>query len=69
MSTYHATIDWAFAGEDFLKHRYSREHTVTLEGGTVIPGSASPHIVAVASPASTAPAEPALEPQGLRSST
>ncbi|MBS0408474.1 MAG: OsmC family protein [Proteobacteria bacterium] len=45
MSTYHATIDWAFAGEDFLRHRYSREHTVTLGGGTVIPGSASPHIV------------------------
>jgi organic hydroperoxide reductase OsmC/OhrA len=45
MSTYRTTVDWAFAGEDFLKHRYSREHTVTLPGGTVIPGSASPHIV------------------------
>ncbi len=45
MSTYRTTVDWTFAGEDFVKHRYSREHTVTLEGGTVIPGSASPHIV------------------------
>ena len=45
MSTYRATIDWTFAGEDFLRHRYSREHTVTLEGGMVIAGSASPHIV------------------------
>ncbi|HEX7758013.1 MAG TPA: OsmC family protein [Caulobacteraceae bacterium] len=45
MSTYRATVDWAFAGEDFLKHRYSREHTVTFEHGTVVPGSASPHIV------------------------
>ena len=45
MSTYRATIDWAFAGEDFLRHRYSREHTVTFEHGTVVPGSASPHIV------------------------
>src|SRR5258706_15926483 len=45
MSTYRTTVDWAFAGEDFLRHRYSREHTVTLEGGMVIAGSASPHIV------------------------
>ncbi len=45
MSTYHATVDWAFAGEDFLRRRYSREHTVTFEHGTVVPGSASPHIV------------------------
>ncbi len=45
MSTYRTTVDWAFAGEDFLKHRYSREHTVTFEHGTVVPGSASPHIV------------------------
>jgi organic hydroperoxide reductase OsmC/OhrA len=45
MSTYRTTIDWTFSGEDFLRHRYSREHTITLEGGAVIPGSASPHIV------------------------
>ena len=45
MSTYRATIDWAFEGEDFLRHRYSRAHTIAFEGGPEVPGSASPHIV------------------------
>ena len=45
MSTYRTLVDWTFAGEDFLKHRYSREHTVTFPGGAVIAGSASPTIV------------------------
>jgi len=45
MSTYRATIEWKSDGGDFLKHRYSREHTVAFEGGLTVPGSASPHIV------------------------
>jgi organic hydroperoxide reductase OsmC/OhrA len=32
-------------GEDFLKGRYSRGHTVRFDGGTVIPASASPQVV------------------------
>jgi organic hydroperoxide reductase OsmC/OhrA len=44
--TYTADIDWKLAsGEDFLKGRYSRGHTLSFDGGTVIPASASPHVV------------------------
>jgi organic hydroperoxide reductase OsmC/OhrA len=44
--TYTANIDWKLAdGEDFAKGRYSRGHTLTFDGGTVVPASASPHVV------------------------
>ena len=46
MATYTADIDWKLAdGEDFLKGGYSRGHTLTFDGGTVVPASASPHVV------------------------
>jgi len=46
MATYTADIDWKLAeGEDFPKGRYSRGHTLTFDGGTVVPASASPHVV------------------------
>jgi organic hydroperoxide reductase OsmC/OhrA len=45
VSTYRATVDWKSDGGDFLKHRYSREHTVAFDGGLCVPGAASPHIV------------------------
>jgi hypothetical protein len=46
MATYSADIDWKLAdGEDFPKGRYSRGHTLTFDGGTVVPTSASPHVV------------------------
>jgi organic hydroperoxide reductase OsmC/OhrA len=46
MTIYTAEIRWtASEGEDFLKGRFSRAHTVSFDGGTVVPGSASPHIV------------------------
>jgi organic hydroperoxide reductase OsmC/OhrA len=46
MATYTAVIDWKLAdGEDFPKGRYSRGHTLTFDGGTVVPASASPHVV------------------------
>jgi hypothetical protein len=32
-------------GDDFLNGRYSRGHTVSFDGGTVVPASASPHVV------------------------
>jgi organic hydroperoxide reductase OsmC/OhrA len=45
-STYTADINWKLAsGEDFLKGRYSRGHTLSFDGGTVVPASASPHVV------------------------
>jgi organic hydroperoxide reductase OsmC/OhrA len=46
MATYTADIDWKLAdGEDFLAGRYSRGHTLRFDGGTVVPASASPHVV------------------------
>jgi organic hydroperoxide reductase OsmC/OhrA len=46
MTIYTAEIKWtASESEDFLKGRFSRAHTVRFDGGTVVPGSASPHIV------------------------
>jgi organic hydroperoxide reductase OsmC/OhrA len=46
MATHHATIRWfASPGEDFAKGQYSRAHSWSFDGGTVVPASASPHIV------------------------
>lgn len=46
MASYRATVDWALApGEDFPAGRYSRAHTLSFDGGTVVPGSASPQVV------------------------
>jgi organic hydroperoxide reductase OsmC/OhrA len=46
MATYTADIKWTLKdGEDFAKGRYSRGHTVCFDGGTVVPASASPHVV------------------------
>jgi hypothetical protein len=46
MARYTAAIDWALReGEDFAHGRYSRGHTVRFDGGTVLPASASPHVV------------------------
>ena len=43
---YTANVDWRLkSGEDFLKGRYSRGHTLSFDGGTVVPASASPHVV------------------------
>ena len=46
MSDYRANVVWCLqAGEDFLKGRYSRGHSVVFEGGHEVPGTASPHVV------------------------
>ena len=46
MATYTADVSWTLkSGEDFLKGRYSRGHTVSFDGGIVVPASASPHVV------------------------
>jgi organic hydroperoxide reductase OsmC/OhrA len=46
MAIYTADISWTLAsGEDFPKGRYSRGHTLSFDGGTVVPASASPHVV------------------------
>ena len=45
MSEHTATTRWAFAGGDFLKGRYSREHTWSFDGGAIVPASPSSGIV------------------------
>jgi organic hydroperoxide reductase OsmC/OhrA len=46
MATYTAKIEWKLGdGEDFPKGRYSRGHTLSFDGGAVVPASASPHVV------------------------
>jgi len=45
MANYIATIRWKNAGPDFLKGKFSREHTWSFDGGVTIPASPSPHVV------------------------
>ena len=45
MSEHKATISWKRSGEDFLKGRYSREHTWSFDGGAVVAASSSPSVV------------------------
>ncbi|EEF58182.1 OsmC family protein [Pedosphaera parvula] len=47
MSEHKAIICWKRTSPDFLKGRYSREHTWTFDGGTTIPASPSPSVVPV----------------------
>jgi organic hydroperoxide reductase OsmC/OhrA len=45
MSDYKALISWKLQGSEFLKGRYSREHTWTFDGGLSVPASSSPSVV------------------------
>ncbi len=45
MSEHKATVRWALQGGEFLKGRYSREHTWTFDGGVTVPASPSPAAV------------------------
>ena len=47
MSGHKATIDWQRNGPDFLKGRYSREHTWSFDGGVTVPASPAPSVVPV----------------------
>ncbi|HEX8062469.1 MAG TPA: OsmC family protein [Allosphingosinicella sp.] len=44
MADYLATIEWRSDG-GFRDGRYSRSHSWRFDGGAVVPGSASPHVV------------------------
>ena len=60
MSKHTATIRWALAPDAaFLKGRYSRAHDWHFDGGAVVRGSSSPHIVRppFADPAAVDPEE------------
>lgn len=45
MSDHKATITWKRTSPDFLKGKYSREHSWTFDGGLTIPASPSPSVV------------------------
>ena len=45
MSEYKATIKWQRTSPDFLKGKYSREHTWAFDGGATVPASAAPGVV------------------------
>jgi len=45
MSAHKATIDWQRRDPDFLRGRYSREHTWSFDGGVTVPASPSPSVV------------------------
>ena len=47
MSAYQATIEWARNGGDFAGGTYSRAHEWRFDGGAVVRGSSSPHVVPV----------------------
>ncbi len=42
-----ALIRWSLGDADFLGKRYSRAHSWNFDGGAVVPGSSSPHVVPV----------------------
>lgn len=45
MSDYTATVHWQRHDQTFTDNRYSRRHEWRFDGGAVVPGSSSPHIV------------------------
>ena len=47
MAEHKATISWQRTGPDFLKGKYSREHTWTFDGGITVQASSSPSAVPV----------------------
>src|SRR5580693_7527379 len=59
MSENKATIKWERTSPDFLKGKYSREHTWTFDGGVTVPASSSPAVVPVpySNPANVDPEE------------
>lgn len=44
MADYLATVEWR-SGGGFREGRYSRAHSLSFDGGAVVRGSASPHVV------------------------
>jgi len=45
MSEFTAEVLWQRHDQDFLGNRYSRRHLLRFDGGAVLPGSSSPHVV------------------------
>ncbi|MEO6036438.1 MAG: OsmC family protein [Verrucomicrobiota bacterium] len=47
MSEHKATVQWKLQGADFIKGKYSREHTWAFDGGITMAASSSPSVVPV----------------------
>lgn len=45
MASYTATVIWTRGDQVFTDRKYSRAHAIKFDGGTVVPGSSSPHVV------------------------
>ena len=45
MGSYQATVQWSRDGANFLDNKYSREHVWSFDGGAIVMGSSSPHVV------------------------
>ncbi len=45
MATHLATVEWTRTGPDFLRGKYSREHTWTFDGGVTVLASPAPAVV------------------------
>ncbi len=59
MSDYAADVRWTRGDQPFTDRRYARRHEVRFDGGHVMPGSSSPHVVKVpfSDPAAVDPEE------------
>jgi organic hydroperoxide reductase OsmC/OhrA len=59
VSHHKATISWKRTSDEFLKGKYSREHTWTFDGGAIVQASPSPFVVPVpySNPANVDPEE------------
>jgi organic hydroperoxide reductase OsmC/OhrA len=59
MAEYRAAVRWVRNGAPFVDNRYSRRHELAFDGGVVVRGSSSPHVVRVpfSDPAAVDPEE------------
>src|SRR6058998_4037608 len=59
MSEHKAIVSWKRTSPDFLKGKYSREHTWKFDGGVTVPASPSPSVIKVpySNPANVDPEE------------
>jgi organic hydroperoxide reductase OsmC/OhrA len=59
MAEHRATIHWHGTSPDFLRGKYSREHTWSFDGGVSVPASSAPSVVPVpySNPAAVDPEE------------
>ena len=59
MSHYRTDVLWTRGDQPFLDKQYSRKHLIRFDGGALVPGSSSPHVVRVpfSDPAAVDPEE------------